>query len=81
MRVDEEGMKFLQETAKLRSDPLGQDNRDPGVNPDNFNVGNPPQAREQIFKDVIGKQQRVPARKNHIADGRGLFDILQNNII
>src|SRR5688500_20395893 len=68
---------LFENLTKFRSDSLREENRNARSNPDEFNVLYRTQAGEQVLELPVGKQQRIPARKENVADVGMGFDITQ----
>ncbi|OHE20272.1 MAG: hypothetical protein A2X95_01800 [Syntrophobacterales bacterium GWF2_56_9] len=75
MDADPEGVVSLEHLHQGGCDPLREDDRRLGADPDEFQVGNPPQAREQPFQLFVGQGQRIAAGEEDVPDLRVRCDV------
>src|SRR5256885_65149 len=70
-------MVLFEHRAKLRRDPLRQENWDARANPHEFHMRNGAQFAEQVLKLVIAEEQWITAAEQHVADRRIAADIIE----
>ncbi len=68
---------LLENLAQLRRDALRQERRNARANANKLHMLDRPQTSEQVVELPVGKQQRIAARQQHIADFRMRLDVAQ----
>ncbi len=58
---------LAQHLHQLRRDALRQEGRNAGADAQELDVGDGPQAAKELIEGVIGHQQRIAAREQHVA--------------
>ena len=75
MQVHVDRVVLLDDFAELGGDALRQATRDARPDSDELQVRDRPQGLENAFQQVVGQQQRVASRQDHIADLRMFFQV------
>src|SRR6266849_6190654 len=78
--VDVERMVLLQYPAQLRRDPLGKMTRHPTADPDDLEMRNGSQTLAQLVDAPVGKEQRIPARHDYVADLDVLLEVAERRL-
>src|SRR6266550_3103494 len=78
--VDVERVVLLQDAAQLRRDPLGEMTRHPAADPDDLEVRDGAQALAKLVDAPIGKEQRISARHDHVADLDVLLEVAERRL-
>ena len=67
--------------AQLLVDPLRQEHRHPGADPDDLDVGDLAQAADRGLEQLRGEGQAVAARDQHVADLRRAADVVELRLV
>src|SRR5207237_7098170 len=72
-----ERMIFRKHRAKLRRDPLWQENRDARADPEKLDVRNRAQAAQNFLELIVAENERVAAAQKHVAHFGVLFEVAE----
>jgi hypothetical protein len=78
--ADPERVEFLEHGAEFGRDPLRQEDGDPAADAEKFDVLDGAQSAEKIFEARIGKQERVAAGKEDVADFGVLLQVVDGAV-
>ena len=79
--VDPDRVVLGEHLAQLVVDPLRQEDRHPGADPDDLDVGDLAQAAEDALEQLRGEGQAVAARDEHVADLRRAADVVELRLV
>src|SRR6266545_4483439 len=77
MHTHPERMMFRQHRAKLRRDPLRQENRHPRADAEELNVRDRSQPRKQLVDPFIAENKSVSTAQKHVAHFGVRFEIAE----